>query len=109
MNQDNKNNEGIDLSGSLKDSGVGVKFEEYRTPTSYYPETPKIIQWVIKYSGGLVKDENQASYVLIVFVVVGAIVTLILIFTLGSSDKKVPKGYKPPGMEIYEQQGIPMR
>ena len=37
MDQENKNNEGIDLRGSLKDSGTGVKFEEYRAPRSYYP------------------------------------------------------------------------
>jgi len=85
MDQDNKNNEGIDLSGSLKDSDTGVKFEEYRAPRSYYPGTPKIIQWVIKYSGGLVKDEKQAIYVLIGFVVVVIIISLFLFFGGGGS------------------------
>lgn len=56
MNQDDKNNEEIDLSDSLKDSGTSVKFEEYRAPRSYYPGTPKIIQLVIKYSSRIVKD-----------------------------------------------------
>lgn len=94
MDQDDKNNEGIDLSGSLKDSDTGVKFEEYRASASYYPGTPKIIQWVIKYSGGLVKDEKQASYVLIGFVVVAIIISLFLIFgnsTSGDLEKIIPK------------------
>lgn len=91
MDQDNKNNEGIDLSGALKDSGTGVKFEgEYRAPRSYYPGTPKIIQWVIKYSGGLVKDERQASYLIFGFVAVAIIITLFLIFG-GGGPKTIPR------------------
>jgi len=102
MDQNDKNNEKIDLSGSLKDSGTGVKFEEYRAPRSYYPGTPKIIQWVIRYSGGLVKDEKQASYVLIGFVVVAVIVTLFLIFG-GRGKQKV----FTPGAEAPAEQVIP--
>lgn len=61
-------------------SGTGVQFEKNRIERSYYSETPKIIQWVMKYSGGLVKDEKQASYVLIGFAAVVVIVTSSLIF-----------------------------
>jgi hypothetical protein len=87
MNQENKNDRGIDLSGALKDSVGGVKFEEeYRVPRSYYPETPKMIQWVIKYSGGLVKNEKQASYVLIGFVAMAVIVALFLVFGSGNKN-----------------------
>jgi len=81
----NKNNEGIDLSHAPEDSGTGVKFEEYQAPR-YYPATPKIIKWVIKYSGGLVKDEKQASYVLIGFGVIAIIISLILFFNASSTD-----------------------
>jgi len=96
MDQDDKNNEGIDLSHMLKDSGTGVKFEEHRAPRSYYPGTPKIIQWVIKYSGGLVKDEKQASYVLIGFVAVAIIVTLFLIFGNLGGPTIPPKALERP-------------
>lgn len=66
MTEDANNKEDLDLSGALKDSGTGVKFEEgYRVARSYYPATPKIIQWVMRYSGGLVKDEKRANYVLL--------------------------------------------
>ena len=88
MDQNNKNNEVVDSSGSLKDSGTGVKFNEYRAPRSHYPGTPKIIQWVIKYSGGLVKDEKQASYILIGFVVLAIIVSLFLFFGRGSDTSR---------------------
>lgn len=94
MDQNDKNNKGIDLSGMLKDSGTGVKFDEYRAPRSYYPGTPKIIQWVIKYSGGLVKDEKQASYVLIGFVVLAVVVSLFLIF--GGGPSQPTEGTVPP-------------
>lgn len=104
MDQNDKNNEGIDLSGSLKDSSTGVKFDEgWRVEHSYYPDTPKMIQWVIKYSGGLVKDEKQASYVLLGFVVLAVVVSLFLIFGGGNKQQKS----FTPGAEAPSQQGIP--
>jgi len=97
MNQDDKNNEGIDLSHMLKDSSTGVKFEEYRAP-HYYPGTPKMIQWVIKYSGGFIKDEKQASYVLIGLVAVAVVIVLFLVFS-GGSGQPTP-GTVPPGQFV---------
>jgi len=89
MDQNNKDNRGIDLSHALDDSRSGVKFEgEQRYARSYYPKTPKVIQWVMKYSGGLVKDEKQAIYVLIGFVAVAIVVSLFLVFGGGSSANK---------------------
>ncbi|OIO52115.1 MAG: hypothetical protein AUJ11_00935 [Parcubacteria group bacterium CG1_02_44_65] len=95
MDQDNKNNEGIDLSGALKDSSTGVKFEgEQRYARSYYPGTPKVIQWVITYSGGLVKDEKQASYVLIGFFIL--VIVIFLMFIFGSGSNQPTSGTIPP-------------
>ena len=93
MDQDDKNKEYIDLSGALKNSSASVKFDEYRASASYYPRTPKMIQWVIKYSGGLVKDEKQAGYVLLGFVAVAIIITFFLFYnstTSGRSHKLTP-------------------
>ena len=42
--------------------------------------TPKLVQIVIKYSGGLIKNDTQARYFLFGFVIIAAIVSLILIF-----------------------------
>ncbi len=72
MNQDNKN-----------------KGEKESTQV-FFPGTPKIIQWTIKYSGGLVKDEKQASYVLIGFVAVAVIIALVLIFSFGGEQATPP-------------------
>ncbi len=69
----------------------GEQFQ--RTTRSFETPTPKIVQWVIKYSGGLIKDENQANYVLIGFVVLAIIVSMFLIFGGDSSNKKIP--FKP--------------
>jgi len=105
MDQNNEDNKGIDLSGALKDSGTGVKFEEYRAPRSFYPGTPKIIQWVIKYSGGLVKDEKQASYVLIGFFVLAVIIFSILVFS-GGKEAEIKA---PPGQRIIYPENEPPR
>lgn len=40
-----------------------------------------IIQWAIKYSGGLIKNERQASYVILGFIILVIIISLCLIFT----------------------------
>ena len=98
MNQNDKNNDKIDLSGLLKDSSADMKFEEDRASRSYYSGTPKIIQWVIEYSGGLIKDEKRANYVLIGFVAVAIIVTFFLIF---GGSKKFPESERP-GIEIFK-------
>jgi len=87
MDQNNNDNKGIDLSHALDDSRSRVKFEGgQRYTRSYYPETPKIIQWVIKYSGGHIKDGKQASYVLLGFVAVAIVISLFLIFGGGKDD-----------------------
>jgi len=96
MVEDKNNEEGIDLSGALKDPGTGAKLQDgqQRSSQTFYSGTPKIIQWVIKYSGGLVKDERQASYVLIGFVILATIVSLVLVFSGGEPEL-------PPQREIF--------
>lgn len=57
-----------------------VEFNEWRAPTKYKTiKTPKMIMWVIKYSGGRIKDEREASYVLIGFVVIAIVISIILL------------------------------
>lgn len=91
MDENKNNKEGIDLSGALKDSGV--KFEDSGWKAMKYyrePTTPKIIQWTMRYSGGLIKDEKRASYVLIGFVVMVIIISLFLFLGEGSKPTVVP-------------------
>src|SRR3989344_4958843 len=86
------------MDGKYQDHEIsGVKFEDtgYQA-VKYYRETTtqKIIKLVMKYSGGAVKDERQAEYVLLGFVVVAIIVSLFLFFgnsTSSDLEKIIPK------------------
>jgi len=76
----------------FEEENVGWKaMKYYREPT-----TPKIIDWVMKYSGGAIKDEKQANYVLIGFVSVAIIVFLMVIF---SGRSKIPSSPPTPFQE----------
>ena len=96
MDQNNENNKGIGLNDTLKDSGTGVKFEKEHIVEHYSPETPKVILWVLKYSGGYVKDEKQANYILIGFVTVAIIISLFLVFGGGERIKPPFEGGSNP-------------
>lgn len=71
-----------------------------------FSAAPKMIQWVIMYSGGLVKDEKQANYVLIGFVVVAIAISLFLIFGMGGKDAEIKA---PPGQKIIYPEDEPPR
>lgn len=64
--------------------------EQFQRTRSFQETTPKIIEWVIKYSGGYVKEEQQASYVLIGFVGVAITISLFLIFSTVRSSSPPP-------------------
>lgn len=80
-NESKETNSGTDLSGMFK--GGNVEFQETRVEHSYYSGTPKVIQWVMKYSSGLIKNEKQAKYVILGFVALAIIISLFLIFKRG--------------------------
>lgn len=64
--------------------------EEFQHSTrSFQNEKPKMPQWIINHSGGKIKNENTANFVLILFVILIIIISLFLIFggkTTGSSE-----------------------
>ncbi|OWK27433.1 MAG: hypothetical protein US76_04365 [Parcubacteria group bacterium GW2011_GWA2_38_13b] len=78
----NNNNEEIDLSDTLQNTDNSVKFQDEQriSVPVFYPGTSKIIRWLIKYSGGTIKDEKQANYVLIGIAVIAITITIFLIF-----------------------------
>ena len=87
MHKNNKNDEDVYLSDELKKSQIGINLKKrYEIKDSYHHGTSKIIQWVIKYSGGLVKDEKQANYILIGFAALSIIILVVLIFGGGISE-----------------------
>lgn len=90
MSDDKNNKEDIDLSGALKDASTSQN--RYRA-IKYYHEfnSPKIIQWTMNLSGGLVKNEKQAGYILLGFVAIAIIVALFLILSGSTNEVKSPK------------------
>lgn len=74
---------------------AGIKFEEDKwrqSPQSFADENPKMIQLVMKYSGGAVKDRRQAEYVLFGLSVLMIIISLFLFFggRLSYQEKVIP-------------------
>jgi len=98
MNQNNQEKESIDLSGMLKKTDSGDKPQaSWQQPGVYVsPFAPKIIQKIVRYSGGLIKNERQAYYVLLGFVAVAIVITLFLIF---SGTEFTPRE-SPPGLQL---------
>ncbi|OGZ35500.1 MAG: hypothetical protein A3A94_02650 [Candidatus Portnoybacteria bacterium RIFCSPLOWO2_01_FULL_43_11] len=101
MNKENNNN-GIDLSNYFKNSAEKSPSGQRSSGPYVSPFAPKIIQWLIKYSGGLIKNENQAAYVLSGFVVLTIIISLFLI--LGrEGERKRGKSFTPPAEAPTEE------
>ncbi len=72
-------NTGTDLSSMFKNVSINPP-REIRAEQPSYAKTPKVIQWTMKYSGGLIKNKNQAQYVLLGFVILAIIISLFLFF-----------------------------
>ena len=85
MDRDNPNQGKVGTNEASKNSGLEFEDSGWRA-IKYYrePATPKIIELIVKYSGGLIKDVNQARYFLLSFVVIAMIISLYLL--LGQGD-----------------------
>lgn len=80
--------------------------EEPQHPQTFQTQTSRIIHWVIKYSGGYVKDEQQAHYVLIGFVVMSFFITFFILFSSSTNKANIEA---PPGYEIIYPENEPPR
>lgn len=78
--------------------------QEKRNQYYFHPEVSKIIQWVIKYSGGLIKNEKQVFYIFSGLVIIVFIVSLFLIFSGG--NRKNAETFAPP-VEAPAREVIP--
>lgn len=79
--------------------------EMQRSVASFQTPTPKIVRWVIQYSGGFIKNEKQAQYVLLGFVAVAII--FVSVFVFGDGNKAKLKA--PPGQKIIYPENAPPR
>jgi len=80
MDQDNNNIE-MNLDSTPDDSGSRVTFDDEQRHTRLYTsQTSTMSQWLMKYSGGYVKNEKQASYVMMVFVILAVSFSIYLLF-----------------------------
>ena len=96
MNQENNKN-GIDLSKRISEPATKSQSGEWYSGPYVSPTAPKIIRWLIKYSGGLIKNEKQAFYVILGFIVFVVIISLFLIF--GGGGVETQKTFTPPAEE----------
>lgn len=60
--------------------------EEFQHSTrSFQDENSKMPQWIINHSGGKIKNENTANFVLILFAILIIIISLFLFFSGGKT------------------------
>ncbi len=85
----------------------GIEFEtdNYGAPSTT-TKTSWVIRWIMKMSGGYIKDERQASYVALGFVV-GA--TALSFFLISGESGSKAKFEAPPGQEIIYPENAPPR
>ena len=99
--QINNDSEIIDLS-EISEPEVSEETEEKQEPKYVFPPgTPKISQWLIKYSGGLIKNEKQANYFLIGLAVLLFAFSFYLVFF----KTKPPKDIKTAEYPLDEGYG----
>ncbi|MBI4094571.1 MAG: hypothetical protein HY435_00035 [Candidatus Liptonbacteria bacterium] len=82
-----------------------VQFHVEREESPYGGEVSFMARLVMKLSLGLVKNERQATYVLIGFIVLLSLITIFVIFR-GGGRQSTPL---PPGAEIIELPNEPPR
>ena len=69
-------------------SNGDVQFDlEVESRQSFAVKKPKIVEWVMKASGGMIKSETQANYILLGFVAFIFAVSLILLLGGGMENK----------------------
>ena len=75
-------NENIEIKEALKEFEIKSQAEQIqKTPEVLKtPDIPKIVQLVMKWSGGAIKEQKQAEYVLLGFIILAIIISLFLVF-----------------------------
>lgn len=69
---------------------VSFADQGFQRPAQYtnQDDSPKIIRWITNYSGGFIKDEKQANYVIIAFIIVVMGVSIFLYISSRPNNSK---------------------
>jgi hypothetical protein len=72
----------LEIDKALKEFEIKSRTEQIqKTPEVFKnSDLPKMVQLVMKWSGGAIKEQKQAEYVLLGFVVVAISISLFLVF-----------------------------
>jgi len=77
-----------------------------RTVQTSQPSSASATEWLIKNSDGLVKNEKQAGYILLGFVIVAIIVAGIVLASGGSKEARIEA---PSGNKVIYPKDAPPR
>ena len=89
---------------------AGIKFEndERGKPVPGFTDgTPKIVQLIMKQSGGAIKSEKQAEYLILGFSILAIVISIFLFFN--RSEGKKQKIEVSPGRTIIYPDDAPPR
>jgi len=88
MSPSNKNQKGdIDLSKFFGED----KQKKSSFQRATFSSRPKLTQWLVSHSWGLIRTKKQAAYILLVVITITFITGIVLIFKGISSGPKIPE------------------
>ena len=96
----------ITKEGTQEHEVGGVTFQEEIIKQQEEEPTIKILQWEIKYSGGMIKNEKQAVYVVLGVVGLSSVITIYLFLNAGNLTVNIET---PEGQQVIYPQGEPPR
>ena len=64
--------------------------EAQSLPKEKPPKSSKLAQWLVSHSGGVIKDETQAEYALLAFVLISLAISGAVFFSGGVSTEEPP-------------------
>lgn len=103
MEQEKENEGPADLSDALKQSDVKDK-DEWQEPVQAFDSgAPRVVRWVIAGSGGLVKNEKQATIVLVAFFVFALFISGFIFLRSGTYVKRGGPGPSEEELEMYRK------
>src|SRR3989344_2187890 len=81
-----------EIEAALKEFKAKSAIEQLRpvVKTEIASDLPKMVQLVVKFSGGYIKDEKQANYVLFGLVILMFALTFYFLFSGGDKTKPLP-------------------